>query len=102
MQRLTASGPAPAAVRYAHRVLSLVLAQAVRDGRMPRNPADGVRRPRLVREEPVFLDHDQVAALAEACGRYAVLVRFLAYTGLRWGGKPPHCGCPGWICCVGG
>ncbi|WP_207786247.1 tyrosine-type recombinase/integrase [Micromonospora globispora] len=85
MQRLTASGLAPATVRYAHRVLSLALAHAVRDGRMSRNPAEGVRLPRVVREEPVFLDHDQVARLAEACGRYGLLVRCLAYTGLRWG-----------------
>ncbi|MEU8329370.1 hypothetical protein [Micromonospora sp. NPDC048839] len=33
----------------------------------------------------MFLNHDQVAMLAEACGRYGLLVRFLAYTGLRWG-----------------
>ncbi|MFJ6149960.1 tyrosine-type recombinase/integrase [Micromonospora profundi] len=85
VQRLTASGLAPATVRYAHRVLSLVLAHAVRDGRVSRNPAEGVRLPRVVKEEPVFLDHDQVAMLAEACGRYGLLVRFLAYTGLRWG-----------------
>jgi integrase len=39
----------------------------------------------VVREEPVFLSHDQVAALAEACERYSILVRFLAYTGLRGG-----------------
>jgi integrase len=85
VQRLTSSGLAPATVRYAHRVLSLILAHAVHDGRISRNPADGVRLPRVVREEPVFLDHDQVAMLAEACGRYGLLVRFLAYTGLRWG-----------------
>jgi integrase len=85
VQRLTASGLAPATVRYAHRVLSLVLDHATRDGRLSRNPASGVRLPRIVREEPVFLDHDQVDRLAEACGRYALLVRFLAYTGLRWG-----------------
>jgi integrase len=85
VQRLTASGLAPATVRYAHRVFSLVLAHAVRDGRLSRNPAEGVRLPRVVREEPVFLDHDQVARLADACDRYGLLVRFLAYTGLRWG-----------------
>ncbi|MFC3503887.1 hypothetical protein ACFOOK_23365 [Micromonospora krabiensis] len=33
----------------------------------------------------MFLDHDQVARLAEACGRYGLPVQFLAYTGLRWG-----------------
>ncbi|HEX5541042.1 MAG TPA: hypothetical protein VFX60_05695 [Micromonospora sp.] len=57
----------------------------MRDSRMSRNPAGGARLSRVVREEPVFLDHDQVARLAEACGRYGLLVRFLAYTGLRRG-----------------
>jgi integrase len=85
VQRLTASGLAPATVRYAHRVFSMILSHAVRDGRISRNPADGVRLPRLLREEPVFLDHAQVAALADACEPYGLLVRFLAYTGLRWG-----------------
>lgn len=85
VQGLTAAGLSPATVRYAYRVLSLVLAHAVQDGRIPRNPAAGVRLPRLVRHEPVFLDHGQVAALAAAVGEYGLFVRFLAYTGLRWG-----------------
>ncbi|SFF59402.1 Site-specific recombinase XerC [Actinoplanes philippinensis] len=63
----------------------MILGHAVRDGRIFRNPADGVRLPRVLREEPVFLDHAQVAALADACEPYGLLVRFLAYTGLRWG-----------------
>lgn len=99
VQRLTASGLAPATVRYAHRVFSLVLAHAVRDGRLSRNPAEGVRLPQVVREEPVFLDHDQVATLADACGRYGLLVRFLAYTGLRWGEMSALRVCPGSTCC---
>jgi integrase len=85
VQRLTASGLAPATVRYAHRVFSMIMGHAVRDGRISRNPADGVRLPRVLREEPVFLNHAQVAALANACEPYGLLVRFLAYTGLRWG-----------------
>jgi hypothetical protein len=36
---------APATVRYAYRVLSLALAAAVRDGRVTRNVAEGVRLP---------------------------------------------------------
>lgn len=85
VQGLTAVGLAPATVRYAYRVFSLMLAHAVHDGRLPRNPAAGVRLPRLVRHEPVFLDHGQVAKLAQAVGEYGLFVRFLAYTGLRWG-----------------
>jgi integrase len=59
---------------------------AVRDGRLPRNAAVGVRLPRAEKGEPVFLSHRQVELLAEACQGYEQLfVRVLAYTGLRWG-----------------
>jgi integrase len=83
--RLAASGIAPSTIRQAHRVLALVLALAVRDGRISRNPATGVRLPRLVDEGHVFLSHEEVDGLAQECGRYELLVRLLAYTGLRWG-----------------
>lgn len=82
---LSSSGLAPATVRYAYRVLSLALAAGVRDGRLVRNVAEGVRLPRVIKAEKVFLTHEQVAALAEACTPYQLLVRVLAYTGLRWG-----------------
>lgn len=65
---LSASGLAAATVRQAHRVLSLVLTLAVRDGRIPRNPADGVPLPRARRGEKRFLTHDEVTALADAAG----------------------------------
>lgn len=42
---LTGQGLAPGSVRQVHRVLSLVLDVAVRDGRLARNPATGVRCP---------------------------------------------------------
>lgn len=82
---LVARGYAPATVRQAHRVFSLVLMLAVRDGRLNRNVAQGVRLPRVVQQEKTFLTHEQVSQLAEACGPYELFVTFLAYTGLRWG-----------------
>jgi integrase len=82
---LVGSGLAPATVRYAHRVFSLSLTHAVRAGRLVRNPAEGVPLPRVVKKAPVFLDHGQVAELAGECEPFGLLVRFLAYTGLRWG-----------------
>jgi integrase len=82
---LSALGLAPSTVRYSHRVFSLMLTHAVRDGRLARNPADGVQLPRITRAEPMFLDHGQVVELAEAAEPYGLLIRFLAYTGLRWG-----------------
>jgi len=85
VQRLAASGLAPATVKYAHRVLALILEDAVRDGRLPRNPARGVRLPRVLSSEKTFLSHEQVADLAAAAGSYGTLVNVLAYTGLRWG-----------------
>ena len=83
--RLTDLGYAPATIRQAHRVFSLVLDLAMRDGRLTRNPAKGVRLPRVVQQEKTFLTHGQVDQLAEACGDHGLIVRFLAYTGLRWG-----------------
>jgi integrase len=82
---MSARGLAPATVRQAHRVLALVLTLAVRDGRIPRNPATGVPLPRAVRAEPRFLTRDQVEQLAHAAGEYGDVVRLLAYTGLRFG-----------------
>jgi integrase len=82
---LAGSGRAPATVRGRHRVLSIILASAVTDGRIARNVASGVPLPRAKGRTKRFLDHGQVAALAEATGEYGLLVRVLAFTGLRFG-----------------
>jgi integrase len=82
---MRASGLSPSRVRQAYHLLSAMLDAAVRDRRLPSNPAAGVDLPRLRRKEHRYLDHGQVAALAEACGPYRVLVATLAYTGLRFG-----------------
>jgi integrase len=76
---------APSTVRQVHRMLSLMLDLAVRDGRLVRNPASGVRLPRQRLAPRRFLTHDQVADLAAAAGAHRVLVLTLAYAGLRWG-----------------
>lgn len=97
----------PSSVRQVHRTLSLMLDLAVRDGRLARNAASGVRLPRQPMASRRFLTHDQVAELAtaveaEVAGRvspradvaagaaarargHRVLVELLAYSGLRWG-----------------
>ncbi|GAB3312791.1 site-specific integrase [Geodermatophilus aquaeductus] len=99
--RLAAQGE-PATVRKVHRVLSLILDLAVRDGRLARNPAAGIRLPRAVDRERRYLTHRQVDQLATACARpaviskhrrlserendtYRLVVLFLAYTGVRFG-----------------
>jgi integrase len=75
----------PALVHRAHGVLSSVLEVAVRDHRIPANPARGVGLPRRVGRAHRYLTHEQLHRLAEASGRHSTLVRLLGYTGLRWG-----------------
>ncbi|EFO88547.1 hypothetical protein CRE_26889 [Caenorhabditis remanei] len=71
-------------VRRAAFVLSLVLDYAVQDGLMPANPARGHRLPAKRRKPNVYLTHQQVERLATLSEK-PDLIRFLAYTGLRWG-----------------
>jgi integrase len=71
--------------RQAYHLLSSMLDAAVLDRRLASNPAGGVALPRLPRKERRYLDHGEVAALADACGEYRVFVLTLAYTGIRWG-----------------
>jgi integrase len=81
-------------VRHVHRVLHLILELAVRDGRIVKNPATGVKLPRLPKAEKRFLTREQVFDLADAAAQhpypevaeqYRVLILLLAHTGLRWG-----------------
>jgi integrase len=82
---MRSDGLSASRVRQAYHLLHSMLDAAVRDRRLASNPAAGVDLPRLPRKERRYLDHTQVAALADACGDYRVLVLTLAYTGLRWG-----------------
>jgi integrase len=72
-------------VNRAHHVLSSILADAVHDHLLARNPASGIKLPGKNRKRPIYLTHQQVAELAAASGTYEGLVLLLAYTGLRWG-----------------
>jgi integrase len=58
---------------------------AVRDSVLARNPAAGVRLPKLSKAERRFLTAAEVDALADAFGEYRLVVLTLAYCGLRWG-----------------
>jgi integrase len=76
---------APAAVRKVHRVLSLILASAVMDGRLVRNPAAGVNLPRVLKAEQRYLTHDEVATLADA---YVTPSNLSKHPTLRWPSHP--------------
>lgn len=80
-----AAARSAATTRKVHRVLSLVLASAMKDDRLVRNPACGVSLPRVSAAERMYLTHPQVQALADECGPYRLVVLFLSYTGTRFG-----------------
>lgn len=72
-------------VRQAHRVLSLILALAVRDNRLSRNVADDVNLPKAQSEEPIFLAEDELATIVRRAGCNGLSIKFLGLTGLRFG-----------------
>lgn len=77
---------APASVSQAYRTLNRVLAAAVDNELLGRNPLRGVKAPRLEPEPMRFLSHEEVATLAAAIDpRYRALVLVAAYSGLRAG-----------------
>ena len=99
---LKAAGAAPGTIRNVRDVARLILDLAVRSGIIKTNPVKGVKAPRSRPNEMVFLNADEVVALAEAIieppvmrrrrkqdkpdyPEYGLLVRFAAWTGLRAG-----------------
>jgi integrase len=83
--KLVADGVGVPGIENAFGLPRQVLAAAVEDHRMPRNPCEGVRLPKRKHADRGYLSHPQLAALAAAVDRQPEVVRFLAYTGLRWG-----------------
>ena len=61
---------APATVKKVHRVMSMILAYAVKDGRLAVNPAAGVSLPRVRQAEKRFLTHEQVPSWPRRVGRH--------------------------------
>lgn len=89
---LSAGGYAPATVRKAYQLASMVLKQAVLDDKLARTPARGVELPSdrngggEDKSEIRVLEPSQVAALHEAIDpRYRLAVSLGAYAGLRLG-----------------
>jgi integrase len=78
-------GIAAPTVRHIHRVLHMILNAAIDDGRLARNPAARVKLPHVRSRDKRFLSHEQVAALAGAAGEDHLIIRVLAYCGLRFG-----------------
>lgn len=71
--------------RQVYALLSMLLNQAVVNDLLAASPIAKVERPRVSQREQLFLTPAQVHALADATRHYGTLVRFMAYSGLRWG-----------------
>ncbi|WIE79260.1 site-specific integrase [Curtobacterium sp. MCSS17_016] len=71
-------------VARARDLLAGILDDAIEENRVLKNPARGLTVKKKPIPDEVFLTHAQVEVLASEA-RYSDLVRFLAYTGLRWG-----------------
>lgn len=87
VNRLDAQRLSPKTIKNVIHLLSSVLAMAVDDGHMTRNPTKRVRLPKqqLLEHEVRFLSYDQAADLLNATPEhYQPLIAFLLGTGLRW------------------
>ncbi len=71
-------------VARARDLLAGIFDDAMEDNRVAKNPARGLTIKRKPIPDEVFLSHEQVESLARQTPRPG-LIRFLAYTGLRWG-----------------
>lgn len=76
-----------ATARHSLGVLRRVFDHAMRDGAIHRNPAAGIRLPKVQGNDPLPLTHDQLWRLADhmSQSRDRLLVLVAGYCGLRWG-----------------
>jgi integrase len=83
---LVDAGTGVPTIENALGVLRMVLKDAVDDGRLIRNPCEGINAPKRQHNSRAYLTHQQVEQLAAAAREVdGLVVRLLAYTGLRWG-----------------
>ncbi|MCH9732226.1 MAG: site-specific integrase [Actinomycetia bacterium] len=77
----------PATARHSLGVLRRVFDHALRDGAIHRNPAVGIRLPKVQGNDPRPLTHDELWRLADQLSepRDRLLVLVAGYCGLRWG-----------------
>lgn len=71
--------------RKSATLLSGIMAAAVRDQRIPRNPCAGVSLPRLPPQRQRYLSLSQLGTLADEAGDYRLMVLVLGLCGLRFG-----------------
>jgi integrase len=82
---LAALGSSAPTIENALGVLRMIHGLAVEDRRIASNPCDGVKAPPREHSQRAYLTHQQIDELAGTMTRDGLVVRFLAYTGLRYG-----------------
>jgi integrase len=85
INELASQGSSAPTIETALGVLRMILGLAVEDRRIANNPCNDVKAPRREHARRAYLTHQQVNDLAAAMARDGLVVRFLAYTGLRYG-----------------
>jgi integrase len=79
-------GLAPKTVKECHRLLSMMMAEAVDSKLIAESPCRGISLPRAERREKRFLTPEEVEHLAQAFDlRYSAYAYSGAYLGCRWG-----------------
>ncbi len=79
------NGSGITAIRQSYGVLRQIMNAALLDGRIYRNPAQGISLPRAKAKEKKVFTISQLRELAKQCGQYESLVLLAGTTGLRWG-----------------
>lgn len=82
---MKSAGAGVATMENALSLLRMVLGYAVEGRYIVTNPSAGVKLPRREHRPRGYLTAEQVEELAAAAGDEGLVIRFLAYTGLRWG-----------------
>jgi integrase len=84
---LLAAGLSPRTIHHAHRLLSQVLAYAVAQRTLPRNPASGISSPKVEDAELEILEPEQVSAVLAALSGHSLypIVALALATGMRRG-----------------
>jgi len=83
---LVGRGLSPSRIRQAYQLLSASMKAAVESGYLARSPCVGVKLPKLVRRDMLFLTPTEIERLASCIVEpYGVMIYFAAYSGLRFG-----------------
>ncbi len=80
---LADSGVGATTIRQSYRLLHQILQAALEDELLGRNPAIGIKLPKITTKPKQGLTAQELNDLADACGKYRTLVLFLGQTGLR-------------------